>query len=327
MLSEIYENIYLNEITLPNSPLKYLNSYIIKDGERPLVIDTGFNRPECRECFLAGLEELSIDIGQTDVLITHLHSDHCGLIHELQERGARIMMGELESPSIVALNDPRYWDKMAKLAHVYDLEKYGLEIGDHPGYRFRPGDINDYRTLSAGETLKKGGYNFQVLLTPGHTLGHIALYEAGHGLLFCGDLILEKITPTITFWGFEHDILQVYFDTLDKIRRLPVKFLLTGHRALLKDHGRRIGQLMAHHEKRLAEIKDILQGGEKSVAATAGRMTWEIKAKSWEDFPKAQKWFAAGEAMAHLEHLCRRGQIERRDENGILLYKASRRTE
>jgi glyoxylase-like metal-dependent hydrolase (beta-lactamase superfamily II) len=175
--------------------------------------------------------------------------------------------------------------------------------------------------------LQRGCYDFEVLLVPGHTPGHIALYEAKHGLLFCGDLILEKITPTITFWGFEHDILQVYFDTLGKVGRLPVKLLLTGHRALIKDHGRRIGQLLAHHERRLAEIMEILREGEKSVSDTAGRMTWDIKAKSWEDFPKAQKWFAAGEAMAHLEHLCRRGQIKRREENGILFYKAICRAE
>ena len=83
MLKEICENIYLNEIDLPKSPLKYLNSYIIKSPDRSLIVDTGFNRPECIESFFSGIKKLNIDIKKTDVLITHLHSDHCGLIAEL----------------------------------------------------------------------------------------------------------------------------------------------------------------------------------------------------------------------------------------------------
>lgn len=40
-------------------------------------------------------------------------------------------------------------------------------------------------------------------------------------------------------------------------------------------------------------------------------MRWDLNYKSWNDFPLTQKWFASGEAMAHLEHLVYKGEAQR----------------
>ena len=320
MVKEICKDIYLSEIDLPQSPLKYLNSYIVKTDHRNLIIDTGFNRTECIESFFAGLKELDIDLKKTDVLVTHLHSDHCGLIGELKKLGAKILIGAVEAKELRALSGSAYWERFGQRALMYGIAAEEITVLDHPGYSYRPELVDDYRSLEEGDVLNYGDYTFQVLFVPGHTCGHIALYEAKNKLFFCGDLILDKITPTITFWGFQQDILQVYFDTLQKVSKLPVDIVLTGHRAILYDCGKRIKELVEHHVKRLDEIKEILKQGEQSVCEVAAKMTWEIRAKSWNDFPKAQKWFATGEAMAHLEHLYCKGMAKRREENGKFLY-------
>ena len=320
MLKEIAKNIYLNEIDLPKSPLKYLNSYIIKSPERSLVIDTGFNRPECEEKFFAGLDELGIDLKKTDVLVTHLHSDHCGLMAPLAEKGATILMGEKESESIMAFENDAYWSKFKHHAHMYGADGENLDITEHPGYKFRPLPIKTFKPLNEGDILQYADYSLEVLNVPGHTKGHIALYEKGQGLLFCGDLILDKITPTITFWGFEQDILQVYMDTLKRIGKLDIRKVLTGHRALLSDFNKRADELVKHHEKRLGEIIGIISHGEKTVCQTAALMSWDITAKTWDDFPRAQKWFAIGEAMSHLDHLYCTGRANREERDGILYY-------
>ena len=49
MIEELLPDLFRIEIPLPNSPLKYLNSYVIRSPERNLVIDTGLNRKECLE--------------------------------------------------------------------------------------------------------------------------------------------------------------------------------------------------------------------------------------------------------------------------------------
>jgi hypothetical protein len=51
-------------------------------------------------------------------------------------------------------------------------------------------------------------------------------------------------------------------------------------------------------------------------------MKWRIRAKNWEEFPVTQKWFAVGEAMAHLDHLIAGAHIERRIKGKIGTYFA-----
>ncbi len=77
MCEEILPNLFRLKIPLPQSPLKYLNSYIIRDTNRSMIIDTGLNRKECFEAMMAGLHKLGIQLERTDIFITHLHADHC----------------------------------------------------------------------------------------------------------------------------------------------------------------------------------------------------------------------------------------------------------
>ena len=49
-------------------------------------------------------------------------------------------------------------------------------------------------------------------------------------------------------------------------------------------------------------------------------MRWRIRSRSWEDFPLTQKFFAVGEALAHLDYLAVRGRVERREEDGKNRY-------
>ena len=93
MAELIYKNpdIYKIPVTLPNNPLKILNSYVIRTPDENLVIDTGFNQPECLEALTAGLKELSIDMDHTTLFLTHLHSDHVGLTNDIITDKTRVL--------------------------------------------------------------------------------------------------------------------------------------------------------------------------------------------------------------------------------------------
>ena len=93
---EICKNIYRIPVRLTGNPLKELNSYLIKDPDRSLLIDTGFRRSECREDLLAGLAELGVYLEDIDIFLTHLHSDHSGLAAELIAPGGKVYIGEID---------------------------------------------------------------------------------------------------------------------------------------------------------------------------------------------------------------------------------------
>ena len=83
MCEEILPGLFRLKIPLPDSPLKYLNSYVIKGPDRSLIIDTGLNRKECLEAMQTGLSTLGVDLESADIFITHLHADHFGLVTKL----------------------------------------------------------------------------------------------------------------------------------------------------------------------------------------------------------------------------------------------------
>jgi len=75
-MRQVYKNIYLKELVLPNNPLKHLNFYIIKGPEESMIIDTGFNREDTKTDILDVFEQLDIKPEKTKLFLTHLHSDH-----------------------------------------------------------------------------------------------------------------------------------------------------------------------------------------------------------------------------------------------------------
>lgn len=322
MINEVYKNIFKIEIPLPNNPLRELHCYVIKSTHRNLIIDTGFNTEECKSALYKGLKKIGAELNNTDLFVTHLHSDHCGLAKELSSKGCKVYAGRIDGELINEMCSNSYWDRYRGFIKLYDLEKDHVVLENHPAFKFCPKEPVDFITITESDIITVGEYSFEIVDIPGHTPGHMGLYERQHKLFFCGDHILGKITPNISFWGFEQDILQVFFNSLNKVYNFDISHLFTAHRETVEDHKKRIHELLDHHQERFQEITHIISHEKKSVRDIAASMHWSVKGKSWVDFPDAQKCFASGETMSHLEHLYCTGKAERTLENGILYYKA-----
>lgn len=323
-MEEVRPGIFKVEVPLPGTPLKSLNVYIIKGESKALLIDTGFHDPVCAQALYSALDELQIPISQLRLFLTHLHSDHSGLAPELNQSGVEVLMGATDGALFNYMTTEAYLDSLQGTVQRMDLVKDGLDFHLHPGYKYLPRHAIQYTALKEGDRVEIGPYRFKVIDIPGHTPGHIALYEQEARILISGDHILDPITPNIAFWGVEQDILQVYFDSLEKVRALEVDWVLTAHRRVIRNHRERIDILREHHRERLGEILEIIGEDWISVRDIASRMEWAIRAADWEGFPGPQKWFASSEALSHLEHLHATGRAERREMEGILFYRQSR---
>ncbi len=309
------------KIPLPESPLKIL-THVLKSPDRNLIIDTGLNRRECLEAMQTGLAELSIDLDRTDVFITHLHADHFGLVNKLARDSNRIFFSRPEKELIES------WEGFeAMIAYGgrngFPEDQLRAALDKHPGKKYGSRWIPELTLLDDGDFMECGRYHFRCVTTPGHTLGHICLYEADRKILIAGDHILDDITPNIQCWTDGQNPLKWYLNSLDKTAALEVDRVLPGHRRLIPDHRFRIDELKKHHEIRLSEVLEILQRGPRSAFHVASRMTWDIKCDSWEAFPVTQKWFATGEAISHLRYLEEEGKIKREREGQIIRYKSS----
>ena len=313
MIEEIQPNLFRVEIPLPNSPLKFLNSYVIRSSDRNLIIDTGLNRKECLDAMQQGLKQLDIDLAKTDFFITHLHADHFGLLSKLVTDTSQVLFNRPETELIEASG---WWERMVAYAAKNGFPENELRaaVQSHPGREFGSEWVPEISILKDGDEIIAGSYRFKCVSTPGHGLGHTCLYEPDKKILVAGDHILIDITPNIQCWSDDHNPLQNYLASLDKVNDMEIDLVLPGHRRLIRDHKTRIAELKDHHERRLREVLSLLGDDPRTAYEVASRMTWDLDCASWEEFPKAQKWFATGEAIAHLRYLERKGAILRKDE-------------
>jgi glyoxylase-like metal-dependent hydrolase (beta-lactamase superfamily II) len=322
MVQEIRPELFLIEVPLPNSPLKYLNSYVVRSMDRTLVIDTGLNRKVCLDALQGGLNKLGVDPARTDFFITHLHADHFGLVSKLATPTSRVYFNRPDAELIEAKG---WWEPMLAAAgrHGFPEQELRNAIEQHPGYKFSSEWVPELSLLKDGDAIDVGEYHFRCVHTPGHSMGHTCLYEAGKKIFVAGDHILIDITPNIQCWSDNQNPLKDYIHSLDRVYDLEMTLVLPGHRRLIEDGKFRITELKTHHERRCAEILNILDGRELSAYAVASFMHWDIKCDSWEQFPIAQKWFATGEAIAHLRYLEEKGQIQRRSQAAQLVFGLS----
>ena len=302
MIEEILANLYKIEIPLPKSPLKALNSYVIKNTERNLIIDTGWNQEECMNAMQAGLRELGVDIRKTDFFITHLHADHFGLVSNLMTDTSKIYFNQ---PDVDRFRSGFRLDDFVNFARLngYPENELQATLQSHPGLKFRAKKGLTFHILKEGDTISIGDYVFECVETPGHTWGHMCLYEPNKKIFVAGDHILNDITPNIQLWSDDWDPLKEYLASLDKVYEIDIELVLPGHRGIFKNCKERIQELKQHHQKRLDEIISILEKGNKNAFQVASEMSWDIICDSWDLFPVSQKWFATGEAIAHLKYL------------------------
>jgi glyoxylase-like metal-dependent hydrolase (beta-lactamase superfamily II) len=302
MIEEILPDIYKLEIPLPGNPLKAINSYVIRDSARSLIIDTGLNRKECMDAMQSGLRELDVKLRDTDFFITHLHADHFALVSRLVTNTSRVYFNQ---PDAQRHARGGVWDEMVAAARVHGFPERELQsaLRNHPGYRYGARLDMPLSMVHQGDTIEIGHYRFLCIETPGHTRGHMCLYEPNKRILFSGDHILGDITPNIQSWSDDWNPLREYLLSLDKVYELDVEVVLPGHRSILKNCRQRIRQLKRHHRKRAEEVLSILEKGGKNAFQVASQMSWDIICESWDLFPISQKWFATGEAIAHLIYL------------------------
>lgn len=315
MITKVYETptIYKIDVPLPNNPLKNLNCYVIQDQGETLIVDTGFNRPECKEALLMALQELNVSWEKTNLFLTHLHSDHSGLTTAvMHEKPGKIYISQVDHEYLRWILDGGRWnaiDEIYRKEGFTDEQLIWLK-DENPARGFEPDYFFDAEHVNDGDTVSVGSYKFQCVFVPGHTPGQTCLYLPSEKLMLSADHILFDITPNITSWVAIEDSLGDYLDSLVKVRKFDMQTVLPAHRKNEMNVYVRIEELLHHHLLRLEETIDAIDTAPNAHATKIGScLKWSMRGKTWEEFPLSQRWFAVGETMSHLDYLIKRGLV------------------
>jgi glyoxylase-like metal-dependent hydrolase (beta-lactamase superfamily II) len=301
-------------VTLPNNPLRSLNSYVVHGNDRNLLIDTGFHLDETFKDLTEGLRALDIDMSRTDIFLTHCHADHTGNAGRVASDESVIYASAVDKALIerfiadnVGLKD-FFRDQMYRSGFPED--KAAPSLGVNPAIINNEPAAFMMTTADEGRIFDLGGIRLRAFCTPGHTPGHMCLSVDAEGILFTGDLVLFDITPNITEWIGMDDALGSYMDSLRSVRGMDVRLALPGHRES-GNFKERIDALLDHHEARLDEALNIVaRNPGQTCYEIASRMKWRVSGGTWDSFPLSQLYFAVGETRSHLRHLEVGGKIK-----------------
>ena len=191
------------------------NSYVIANalaGNRHIIIDPGQIVNEVKQnC----LDKLSLEMKKDSlvmedvglIIITHAHSDHYAAAEEIKKMsGARIAIGKKE-------------DEFTKTAGKKMIEMY-----EAMGFKI-PGLKPDL-FLNEGDLRLGNDIVVQILLTPGHSPGHIGIYWPSQKVYIAGDLIFYRSTGRVDFPGGSARLLK---ESIEKVAHLDIEYVLTGH--------------------------------------------------------------------------------------------------
>jgi glyoxylase-like metal-dependent hydrolase (beta-lactamase superfamily II) len=323
---EIIPGLYQLKVPIPNNPIGYVLPYLIEVPGGYTIIDPGWNADESVRSLKRQLGELGLSFRDIKrVIVTHIHPDHYGMAGRIrQECGAEVVTHEREADFIRT----RYTNPGPLLNTMGDWltrhgiprdEMHDLQFSSMPMRRFVEATEPDW-TLEDGECLKMGKLELRVIWTPGHSPGHICFYEAGQEILLTGDHILPTISPNVSLHPqSEDDPLGDYLRSLRKLKGLPTKKVLPAHEYSFDDLEGRIAELEHHHEVRLQEMIEAIEGGADTAYAVARHVTWATG--KFDEFNPWMRRSAVGETLSHLRYLAGEGRLVMREEGGVVRWR------
>ena len=308
-LTEIASGVFELRLPIPFED-GLVNVFLFSDGKEADLIDCGMNADESVDAIHRATKEIGAQRLRT-LLVTHIHPDHYGAAGTLAGGPglADLYIHRLEVPLV----HPRY----VELEHLVDeVRRYLLVNGVPP----EEAEVlsNSQRALSqvvktaepavqldGAEDLVVGRRRLRVEWTPGHSPGHICLYEATDGLLFAGDHILPDLSPNIGLHPQSTpDPLHEYLEGLRRMAALRPRRVLPAHGRPFTDATGRVDSLVSHHQRRLDQIVKIVGRKDKS--------GWQVALDLWGPRENLyEKRLALQEGLAHLQALAVEGRVSK----------------
>jgi glyoxylase-like metal-dependent hydrolase (beta-lactamase superfamily II) len=321
---EVDPGLYRIPLPLPHDGLRAVNVYAVRDGGSLVLVDSGWALAEARDLLEQALKALDCAVAEVKrFLVTHVHRDHYTMAVVLRrEFGTPVALGRGEAGTLrMARELPPFTGLIAQLRRggAADLaQQFAASRTDHDVSLWADPD----EWLDAPGEITLEAATWQMHPTPGHTRGHVVFVDETRDVMFTGDHVLPRITPSI---GFEQDQAELplgdFLDSLHLVRGLPDRRLLPAHGPVAPSVHARVDELIDHHDTRLAKAEAVIKKTTASTAADVAReLRWTRRERRFDEMDLFNRALAVTETLAHLDVLAAARRLQRTDVDGISHY-------
>lgn len=301
-------------------PLRWVNSYIIRGNRGCTLIDPGIHTEETKSNWLQVLDEQNIDFRDIEkIVLTHHHPDHYGLSGWFQEKtNAPVFMSEKAYDQAVSL-----WGKDTIInrqlidlfiKHGMSIETADLMLPHLESFIPLVSPQPNVDFINPGESIMLGDCEYLMIAADGHASGQICFYNYEDEEMFCGDQVLPRITPNVSYLpGVDPNPLDTFLSSLQDIQRYSVKKAYPGHRDPFHTFSERAEEIIQHHQERLQTIQDMLIRPLSAYAICCALFGKRLSIH--------QLRFAMAETIAHTSYLLCQDKIKEQIEDVHLVYR------
>ncbi len=290
-----------------------VNVYLL-EGAPLTLFDVGPRDDPARTVLEEGLAAFGYrpaDVGR--IVLSHTHSDHCGLAAELvRASGAQVLCHPYSVAELA-----QYAGERARRLQFYAalMESAGVppetiaQIAQtRGGYGSLSEAVQPDGTLDEGDVIRLGDEEWRVLHTPGHNGGLICLYQPQRRLLLSSDFLLRDVSSNPIVEPPERPgeprprRLLDYVRQLERAAQMEIELALPGHGAPVTDVAGLIAERLSFHRERSQRILAALNGTPRTV--------YEISMVIFPRLDPLNRFLALFEVIGHLDWLEAEGRVE-----------------
>lgn len=316
-MKTIEDTIY--SITVPTPyAVGDVHLYVLK-GKKTTLVDAGVKTEEAWVEFKRQLNEHGMQPEEiSQVVLTHHHPDHVGLVEYLPN-----VENIIAHPGVIPWLERE--DDFAPI-YISFFEKFYYENGVPEEYiqklKNSPAKMKEFPSFKITHKLKEGdgvpGHpEWRVIETPGHAQSHISLFRGEDGSLIGGDHLLYHISPNPiiepVFSGTQRAMpLIQYRDSLQKLKEYPITRVLPGHGEFFSNTEEIIEKRLSQQEERAEKVFRILKEGPAHA--------FDISKELFPRQHKKQYALTMSETIGQLDFLSQEGRIHKKNSGGREIY-------
>ena len=206
---------------------RYIQQYLFV-GEKVVLLDAGvIATPEA--AILPYLEKIGIAPKRLSMVVAmHADADHHGGLPAIKDASRSTLLACHEGDKKL-IGDPEclYQNRYNFLSHDHVL---GF---NRDGMVNCPRECKIDELLSAGQTIEiSPGWNLEVWHVPGHSDGHLTIYDKKNRAAFTSDAIQAGGYPTIDgrqAFGPTYYAVDAYLATIQFLENQPIDHIFSGH--------------------------------------------------------------------------------------------------